>query len=403
MTDFDVIISGGGLAGMSMAAILGHYGFKVACLDTQDPKATLEKNYDIRTTAISYGSRYVLDIAGVWQYAESDACPINDIHIMDGKSPNLLQFLSQEVEGKSFGWILDNAVLRQALLKAIEQNKNITLLAPCKAESFEDKSDHIEVTTQDKPYSAKLLIGADGRNSVVREWLSIKTNAWEYGQQALVFIAKHENPHNNIAIEHFRKEGPFAVLPMTDADDGTHRSSVVWTEHGTGKSYADFDDASFHAAINQRFPDFYGEVEKVGSVAAWPLRYMQAQSYIGPRTALIAEAAHVMHPIAGQGLNMSLRDVAALMEVIYGQKDPGAEALLEKYQSWRKKDNIAMGAATDSLNKLFSNDVLPVRLLRSAGLKMVKHTQPAKQYFMKQAMGHMGTLPKLVRGEDLAA
>lgn len=404
MTDYDIIISGGGLAGMSMAAVLGHYGWHVACLDDRDPTLTTQNNYDIRTTAISYGSRHVLSIAGVWQHLEGQACAINDIHILDGKSPNLLQFLSDEVEGKSFGWIVDNAELRKAMLKTIKASHNISLMAPCRAVSYHPQKDHVRVKTQDgQEITAKLLVGADGRHSAVRESLNIKTQEWAYNQQALVFIVGHENPHHHVAVEHFRKEGPFAILPMVDAENGTHRSSVVWTEHGDQKSYKDFEDESFTAAINHRFPGFYGEVSKIGSVAVWPLRFMQALSYTGQRTALIAEAAHVIHPIAGQGLNMSLRDVAALTEVIHGHADPGQASLLSEYESWRKKDNFSMGLATDTLNRLFSNDVFPVRMLRSVGLELVKHTKPAKQFFMKQAMGHMGSLPKLVRGQDLAS
>lgn len=403
-SEYDVIVLGGGLAGMTMAATLGVYGFNTVCLEAQKPQKSKSSPQDIRTTAISYGSHNVLKKAGIWTHLEKYASPIKNIHIMDGTSPGLLEFDSKEVEGKPFGWIIENGILREGMQKTLKKLKNVDHVTGFQVAEFKDLNASVSVTSEDgKEVSAKLLIGADGRHSPTREWLGIDTKAWDYDQQALVFVVEHENPHQNIAVEHFRKEGPFAILPMVDGKKKQYRSSVVWTEHGTSKSYKDFDDTIFNAAIAERFPDFYGSVKVIGSVAAWPLKFMRAKSYTGNRTALIAEAAHVMHPIAGQGLNMSIRDIAALIEVIHGTDDPGQVSLLERYQSLRMKDNISMGMVTDGLNKLFSNNVSGIQGLRRFGLGLVKKTPPAKQFFMRQAMGHMGFLPSLLKGEDLAA
>lgn len=403
--DYDVIINGGGLAGLTQALLCAHYGFKTLCLDIQKADDVLKADYDGRTTAISYGSMNLLSEIGVWQKLEKNACPILDIHIRDGATPTLLQFLSKEVEDKAFGWIVDNLDLRKVLIKTAKATKGLDYKDATQATDFVLTDDTASVTTaKGKTFSGALLIAADGRMSSVRQSLDIACKQWDYGQKAVVFIAYHDAPHKNVAVEHFRKEGPFAILPMTDDKDGAHRSSVVWTEH-QNSSVSKFDDETFLAAVQTRFGDYFGKVIKTGKRFEYPLSYQHADRYIGTRTALIAEAAHVMHPIAGQGLNMSLRDCAALTELIVDARDAGidigSEEILSKYETWRKKDNRMMGMATDGLNRLFSNPYSPVSTLRNAGLELVKRTPFAKQFFMRQAMGQMGDLPRLIKGEAL--
>jgi 2-octaprenyl-6-methoxyphenol hydroxylase len=232
--------------------------------------------------------------------------------------------------------------------------------------------------------------------------MGIGARAWGYHQRAIVCVAEHENPHDHIAVEHFRREGPFAILPMTDAPGGAHRSSIVWTEHGPEKQSAlRYGQKAFDAALAARFPEFYGRVRQTGQRFSYPLGLIHAHSYIGPRMALVAEAAHGIHPIAGQGLNMGFRDVAALAglvtQALADGDDPGAEAVLENYQRQRRCDNMAMAGATDTLNRLFSNDIGPVRLTRRLGLHAVARLPFARQFFMKQAMGAAGLLPPLLR------
>lgn len=397
---YDVIVVGGGLAGLTMTALIAGTGRSVLCLDRDDPQKQRGSIFDARTTAISYGSRKVLEAAGIWDGAlDRDACPIETIHIRDGDSPVLLNFSSAEVGGRIFGWIFENHVLRAAMMKRLAALSAATHAAPAAVTGFSHEEDHVVVhTAGGEEFRGSLVIGADGRQSFTREQMDIGTRQWSYKQRAIVCNITHEKPHNNIAVENFRASGPFAVLPMTDSEDGSHRSSIVWTEHGPEENSAlHWDQDVFNTALNARLPEFYGVAEQVGGRAAYPLGLIHAHRYTAPRMALVADAAHGMHPIAGQGLNMGLRDIAALASLIAGSDDPGAPELLARYQRQRRFDNMAMMGVTDSLNRLFSNDLPPVRLLRRTGLRLVSALPPAKRFFMNQAMGAAGFLPALIR------
>jgi len=386
---YDVIIVGGGLSGLSLACLLGQCGIKTACIDQLDPKA---KTTDLRTTAISYGSSQILTRAGIWGDMLKKASAIEDIQILDGDSPLLLQFLSSEVQDRAFGWIVENADLKKILSKKVKALKSVTHIAPASVSDFAINDDEASATLENgETLTAKLIIGADGRQSSVRKWMDIPTRQWSYNQRAVICCVSHENPHNQIAVEHFWPEGPFAVLPMSDAKK-QHRSSVVFTEHGPEKhSLMKFTDEEFETALNARFPDSYGKVKMIGKRAAYPLNLIHATSYIGPRMALIADAAHGIHPIAGQGLNLGFRDVDKIAELLTNAhksgEDLGNPELLEQYQSARRFDNMSMVAVTDGLVRLFSNNLPPARFLRRTGLKLVSKLRPAKQFFMKQAMG----------------
>jgi len=391
--NYDVIIVGGGLSGLSLACLLGKEGIKTACIDQLDPKA---KATDLRTTAISYGSSKILERAGIWSDMLKAASPIEDIQILDGDSPLLLQFLSAEVENHAFGWIVENADLKKILAKKVKALKSVTHIAPVSVSDFAVNDDGATATLDnDDTLTAKLIIGADGRQSSLRKWMDIPTRQWSYNQRAVICCVSHENPHNGVAVEHFWPEGPFAVLPMKDAGKGKskqHRSSVVFTEHGPEKhSLMQFTDEEFETALNARFPDTYGKVKMIGKRAAYPLNLTHASSYIGPRMALIADAAHGIHPIAGQGLNLGFRDVDKIAELLTDAykvgEDLGSNDLLEHYQRARRFDNMSMVAVTDGLVRLFSNNLPPVRFIRRTGLKLVSKLNPAKQFFMKQAMG----------------
>jgi 2-octaprenyl-6-methoxyphenol hydroxylase len=388
----DIAIVGGGLAGMTLAAFLGASGLKTLCIDQFDPKAQMAK--DERTTAVSFGSRRILEEAGVWEACAPYACPIRDIRILDGPGSRvLLNFLSREAEGKDFGWIVENAVLRTACLERLERLKSVTLLAPAKAKSFEFSEAAARITLENgETIEAPLAVGADGRGSPLRAALEIETQGRDYGQRALVSIIGHEHPHGNVAIEHFWPEGPFAVLPMTDAPDGTHRSSIVLTEHGPEpESMMRFSREAFMAALEMRLPETYGAISLRMGPQAFPLNLVHAERTTGPRAALIGDAAHGIHPIAGQGLNLGYRDVKALADLVIAAHakgaDIGAVPLLEAYERVRRIDVTAMVAMTDGLVRLFSNDIAPVRLLRKAGLRAVARLPFAKRFFMRKAMG----------------
>lgn len=399
----DVVIVGGGPAGCSLAALLAAHDVSAICIDQDNPQTTLEGNFDGRTTAISYGSRRVIEACGVWDRLADEACPINDIRIMENGSAVLLEFLVKDVGGETFGWIVENRKLRAALYKKLENLKGATHLAPARVSGFSRDDDGVTVALADgRQVRGKLVVGADGKKSFTREWMGIGVRGWSYRQRGLVCIVTHEHPHENIAVEDFRGDGPFAILPMADDENGQHRSSIVWTEHGPERQSAlHWDEKTFNAALAERFPPFYGEVRLCGKRFSYPLGLGHAHSYIAPRMALVADAAHAIHPIAGQGLNLGLRDIAELAERVIAVKqqsgDVGSMDLLEGYERARRADNMMMAAATDSLNRLFSNDITPLSVLRKIGLRMVEATPPARKFFMRQAMGASGILPRLLR------
>lgn len=416
MMEADVAIVGGGLAGLSLAALLGAQGVCVICIDRDDPNAQLDARFDGRTTAISYGSRLVLEQAGeLWsrmESAPSGTCAIEAIHILDGDSDVLLNFQSHEVGGRAFGWIVDNLDMRRALFEQARTTPSITHLAPAQVSDFDITPTHGIVHMKDgRCVRASLIIGADGRQSFTRQWMGIGTRKWSYRQQAIVCTVHHENPHNNTAIEHFRAAGPFAVLPMNDDAKGRHRSAVVWTEHGRGANGVKPPDALhwprdvFDAALNARFPSWYGRVTLAGERFAYPLGLVHAHHYTAPRMALVAEAAHGIHPIAGQGLNMGLRDIAALAGLIVpalqAGEDIGGNDLLASYQRLRRFDNMAMAGATDTLNRLFAKRLPPIVLSRALGMRAIARIPAAKQFFMKQAMGAAGLLPAMMRDTQI--
>lgn len=387
---YDTVIIGGGPSGLTLSCLLGQQGLRVICLDQAAPKKSSEN--DLRTTAISYGSRKILEQAGIWSLI-AEACPIDDIRILDGRSPLLLNFTSEEAGGKSFGWIVENTYLRSALMKRIGALETAHYEAPIRATDFRVEDDYAACILEDgHEIKARLLAGADGRGSFMRGWMGVDTHAWGYRQQAIVCTVAHEHPHNQAAVEHFWPSGPFAILPMSDDQNGRHRSSVVFTEHGPrSRSLMTLTDNTFEAALAERFPESYGDIKLISKRAAYPLGLIHATRYTAPRMALIADAAHGIHPIAGQGLNLGFRDIAALSELI-GQAheaggDIGGQDILDRYERARRIDNMSMIAFTDGLNRLFGNDILPVRALRRAGLRAVAHFPPAKRFFMKRAMG----------------
>jgi len=401
---FDVIIVGGGLAGLSLSTLLAAQGAQVMCLDREPVQKQLAATFDGRTTAVSWASQKILAAAGVWEAMAPQACPIDTIQILDGNSPVLLTFDKEEVQGRTFGWIMENQFMRAQLLEKAIALKGVTHLAPAQVVDFshDKKCAHVHLADGQK-LGARLIVGADGRQSFTREKMGIGARQWSYNQRAMTFIVNHEKPHNHVAVEHFKSSGPFAILPMSDAPDGSHRSSVVWTEHGSDKKSArHFDEDTFNTALAARFPAQYGEVQLAGKRFAYPLGLIHAHNYIAPRMALVADAAHGIHPIAGQGLNLGFRDVAVLAELVttalQNGEDPGADDVLQTYQQRRRVDNMAMAGTTDFLTRLFSNNIMPVSIARKAGLRAVARLPFAKRFFMRQAMGASGLLlPPLIR------
>ncbi len=398
----DIIIVGGGLAGLTLTILLAQNGFKVTCIDRDDLK--FKTAADQRTTVISYGSQRVIERSGIWNKLLPNACPIQDIEILDGQSSVLMDFsnndLKDEINGNqnsAFGWVIENRKLKETLSKAVKQEKNATHLISSTVKDFNIEKNHASVTLENnKTYSASLIIGADGRGSSTRAYMDVETKKWSYNQTALVCMIEHENPHNNIAVEHFQTGGPFAILPLLDDKKGKHRSTLIWTQDNKSNNSAfNYGDKTFDIALNTRFPKKYGEVKCISERFSYPLNFIHAKEYVKPRMALVADAAHGIHPVAGQGLNLGLRDISALVNILTRAKkeakDIGGIDTLNKYQSVRRPDNIAMAITTDNLNKLFSNNIMPVRILRKIGLRTMQKIKPSKRLFLRQAMGVAGT------------
>jgi 2-octaprenyl-6-methoxyphenol hydroxylase len=403
----DVAIIGGGMAGATLALALDSVGLDVAVIERDDPGGWVAPAFDGRVSAIAAGSRRVWESLGAWEAMAGDAEPILDIRVTDGDQPFVLHFDHQELRGGPMGHIVENRTIRAALLEAVRAARGVRLLAPRSVAAIDREGATASLALEDgSAVQALLVVGADGRGSPVRESAGINQTTWRYGQGAIVTTVIHERPHEGTAEERFLDPGPFAILPMTDDEDGRHRSSIVWTERADlVAAYLDLGEADFNAELASRFGDHLGGVRATGPRWSYPLGLNLAESYIAPRLALIGDAAHGIHPIAGQGLNLGIRDAAALAEVVVDARrlglDFGMTTVLDDYQRWRRFDNVALGAATDVINRLFSNSLAPLRLVRGLGLAAVNRFGPARRLFMREAMGVAGDLPRLVRGEAL--
>ncbi len=403
----DVVIVGGGLVGATLGLALCQGGLTAIIIDAGDPKTALGAEFDGRASSVALASCRMLDQLGVWRDLAPDAQPVTDIVVSDGRvrdgaAPLFLHFDHEEIGEEPLFHMLENRHLRAALQTAVSEAPGLTLLAPQTAETIEYGPQGVRVALGDgRVASARLCVAADGRNSRVRDGAGLKTMGWAYDQWGIVATVAHEEPHGNVAHEYFLPSGPFAILPLTD-----NRSSLVWTEDkDQTPAFLSMSDHDFNAAMRDRFGPFLGDAQVVGPRWSYPLGLQLAHDYIAPRLALVGDAAHAIHPIAGQGFNMGLRDVAALSEVLIDAArlglDIGATDVLARYQTWRRFDNVMLAGVTDVLNRLFSNDIGPLRVVRGLGLGLVNQIGPLRRFFMSQAGGASGDLPRLLRGEPL--
>jgi 2-octaprenyl-6-methoxyphenol hydroxylase len=330
----------------------------------------------------------VLEQCGVWDDLAKVACPIDDIKVADQHSPRILDFHSAALGHDPFGYIVDNVDFKNALFKRVHTLKNITLKCGVSVTQIAQERDAVSLVLDDGSQAeASLLIAADGRQSVCRKAAGIKTRNWDYNETALVVTIKHQHPHHNLAIENFYPGGPFAVLPMTD-----NRSGIVWTERpAAAKNLLEMPEDQFIALLKERGCDHLGKITLQSQRMLYPLKFMMADALHKDRTAIIGEAAHGMHPIAGQGFNLSVRDIAVLGDVIEEayrtQVDIGSRILLQRYANGRHLDHLTFMMATDVLVKLFSNNIPPIRWARQFGLGLVQKAPFAKNFFGRVAMG----------------
>jgi 2-octaprenyl-6-methoxyphenol hydroxylase len=388
----DIAIIGAGPVGGALACQLAAAGKKVVLVDQAALPPMEHPDFDGRAYAIAAGSKRLLDEAGLWQKLPYPPCPILDIKVTDGKpgypaSPLQLQFDHRAVGDAPFGWIIEARALRIAINRQIHETGNIALLAPAQAE-IRFAEDAATVTAAGETFNVRLVIAADGRNSKLRAQAGIPVTRIPYRQSAVVCAIAHEKPHAGEALEHFLPGGPFAQLPMSGSDATPNMSAIVFTDqHELVARLAALDDARFTEQVAKRLGGHLGEIRLIGKRWTYPLSAMHAARYTALRLALVGDAAHGIHPIAGQGLNLGLRDALALAGLIAAAGDPGAPELLASYQALRRPANLAMLAATDLLDRLFSTNNPAIRLARDIGLAGVNRMPRLKRRFMLTAMG----------------
>ena len=401
----DLVIGGAGFAGLALAIALRQGLGQAFAVTVVDPALGAAASKDPRASAIAAAARRLFEAIEVWDAVAADAQPILDMVVTDSKlddavRPTFLTFGGEVEEGEPFAHMVENRHLVDALVKKATE-LGIELRAGA-VSGFEHADHTIDVALADgETISTRLLVGADGARSKIREQAGIATHGWNYDQSAIVTTVAHEREHNGRAEEHFLPAGPFAILPLTGK-----RSSIVWTETAReAERIIALPDDEFHAELEKRFGLQLGDIAVVGPRRAFPLGLFTARTFIAERLALVGDAAHIIHPIAGQGLNMGLRDVAALAEAIADAArlglDIGETQVLERYQRWRRFDTMTMGVATDGLNRLFSNSSDVLRLMRDVGLGVVERIPALKRVFIREAAGFTGDVPKLLRGEAL--
>lgn len=400
-----IVIGGGAFAGLALALALRQgLGPEIPVI-VADPALSTRPSRDPRATAIVAACRRLFEAIGAWDDVRGEAQPILDMVVTDSKledatRPVFLNFAGDVAPGEPFAHMVENRRLIDALVVRAEA-EGIDLRATTVA-SYDARAEGIDVTLGDgSVIAASLLVAADGAKSKLRERAGIATHGWEYDQSGIVVTVGHERDHEGRAEEHFLPAGPFAILPLSGK-----RSSLVWTERrAEAARIIALSDDEFHGELERRFGLHLGEVKALDKPRAFPLSYFVARSFIAERLALVGDSAHVIHPIAGQGLNMGLKDVAALAEVVVDAArlgmDLGGADVLERYQRWRRFDTMAMGVATNSLNFLFSNQSTLLRTVRDIGLGLVDRAPPLKNLFIRQAAGLTGEVPRLLKGEAL--
>jgi 2-octaprenyl-6-methoxyphenol hydroxylase len=397
---FDCIVIGGGLSGLTTTLALSKIGLSVAIIDKTSLKMAKKNEGDQRTTAVSASGKKVFEALDVWDSLKKGAEPILDIVVSEKGKKGHLNFDHQTVGTEPMGHILNNIELKNSLISSIRSQKNIQLFPFKSLNNFFPETGAVTIDLNDgSSYEAALLVAADGRNSDGRRIAKIKSTNIDYNQSSIVFTVGHEKPHRGTAYEQFTTGGPIASLPMRG-----NKSSVVWSEDTeVVESLMQLDDKDFAAAASYRLNDCLGKMTIIGQRKVFPLKLNYADTIIANRFAMVGDAAHGLHPIAGQGFNLGLRDIANLTEEISNARrlglDIGSFETLRSYQAARRFDNFSLVAATDGLNRLFTDNNKIVRFIRSSGLDAINTMNPIKNLFMRLAMGEVGSLPHLLKGQ----
>ncbi len=405
--DADIVIVGGGLNGPALALALAQGGQEVVIIDALPPETRRRTGFDGRSYSLALGSTRVLEGIGVWGAVQPHAQPILSIRACDGRAgegaaPLFLEFDHAEIEEGPMGHMIEDRYLRAALMDAIEAEGRITEISGARVVAQEIGRRGPAIRLDDgRVLHGRLLVGCDGRGSGTAERAGIRRVGWDYGQSALVCAVTHERPHDGCAHQFFTPQGPLAILPLPG-----NRSSIVWTE-GTEAAtrIARLDDDAYLEVLRPRFGEFLGEIALAGARHSYPLRLSLAERFVGQQLALVGDAAHGIHPIAGQGLNLGMRDVAALAEVVIEAarrgEDIASAPVLERYQRWRRFDTMLMAMGTDGVNRLFSNDSVGLRVLRDLGMGAISRLPALRRGFIREAAGLSGELPRLMQGRPI--
>ncbi|MBO1074953.1 UbiH/UbiF/VisC/COQ6 family ubiquinone biosynthesis hydroxylase [Roseomonas marmotae] len=411
--EIEVCIVGAGPVGATLAATLASAGVSVAVVDAAPLPPMEHPAFDGRAYAIAATSRNLLEAAGVWQHLPSIPGPIRRIRVLDGApgepaSPLGLDFDSAETGDEPFGWMVEARWLRVALNARLAELAHLQLHAPARAEVLRDEAGATIRLSTGPEFRARLVVGAEGRNSPLRRQAGIGATRFDYHQMGIVGAIAHELPHDEVALEKFLPHGPFAQLPMAATEEYPHVSAIVWTEkRHLAERFLALPDEAYGREIERRMGGHLGRVTPIGRRWSYPLAALHATRYADTRLALVGDAAHGIHPIAGQGLNLGFRDVAALAELVVeavaANQDPGGAGLLARYQAARRPDALLMLGATHALERLFGNSLPPVRLARRLGLAAVQRMPALKRAFARRAMGFGSATGGLLDGRGLVS
>jgi 2-octaprenylphenol hydroxylase len=400
---YDVVIVGGGMVGLTVACALADSGLKIAVLEQQAPDQELPLQYGMRTSAITHASRRVFEAIGAWEAMLAQrVSPFREMHVWDASGEGQIHFDAADSGVAELGYIIENQVIQSALWQRAQALSNVALLCPAQWQHWREENDGVMLQLEDgRELRARLVVGADGAGSRLREHAGIAVKGWGYDQHAVVVAVKTELSHQRTARQRFLPTGPLAFLPLPDL----HYCSIVWsTTPEQATELLALDEQDFASRLGEAFEYKLGRIVEVGARGKFPLRLQHAVDYVKPRLALVGDAAHAIHPLAGQGVNLGLLDAAALAEVILAanekSRDIGSLATLRRYERWRKGHNLTMMASMDGFKRLFGSTAAPVHWARNFGLNLTNNAGPVKHLFMDLAMGEMGDLPRLATVVD---